>query len=86
MHVMALPISYKTSRVNIDFYGKFWHSTHEKLCGTIRGMCEVVVELYHIYTAKIRVTARLSGFFAAGVWKKNPLVTCMYVCMYSTIM
>ena len=40
-----------TSRVNIDFHGKFWHSAREKLRGATRGMyrvCEVVVELYRI--------------------------------------
>ena len=40
-----------TSRVNIDFHGKFWHSARKKLRGATRGMyrvCEVVVELYRI--------------------------------------
>ena len=57
-----------TSRVNIDFHGKFWHSACEKLRGATRGMyrvCEVVVELhrtvstnrivsYHIVITQVR--------------------------------
>ena len=41
-----------TSRVNIDFHGKFWHSASKKRRGATRGMyrvCEVVVEMYRIY-------------------------------------
>ena len=50
-----------TSRVNIDFHGKFWHSAREKLRGATRVMyrvCEVVVELYRSCSAATSILTR----------------------------
>ena len=69
-----------TSRVNIDFHGKFWHSAREKRRGATRGMyrvCEVVVELYRNYILCLVYLLLIQWFF---VILPHMLILLHFVC------